>query len=74
MCLSISGEADAPRITDVRTFHCGEFPGTFAALFRIKNNNNNNKERGTSKTTITPPPDSAAQRAGPIALISDEFL
>lgn len=36
MCLSISGEADAPRITDVRTFHCGEFPGTFAALFRIK--------------------------------------
>lgn len=67
MCLSISGSClNAPRITNVRTFHCGEYPGTLDALVRI--NTNKHKKQGNNQTQ------SAAQRAGLLAVFSDDFL
>lgn len=70
MCLSISGSClNAPRITNVRTFHCGGYPGTLVALFRI---NNNTRKTEEIITIIVPKP--AAQRAGLLAVFCDEFL
>lgn len=66
MCLSISGSClNAPRITNVRTFHCGEYPGTLVALFRI----NDNKQKAGSTN-----PRSVAQRADRLVVFCDEFL
>lgn len=77
MCLSISGSClNAPRITNVRTFHCGEYPGTLAALFRINNNKKQQKRRRGEKSRRNSKPQSAAQRAGPapFGVFCDEFL
>ncbi|KAK2830446.1 hypothetical protein Q5P01_018377 [Channa striata] len=68
MCLSVSGSClNAPRITNVRTFHCGQYPGTLAALSPLNHNNNNNNNN-KNKETIA-----AAHRAGPLAVFSDDF-
>lgn len=62
---------NAPRITDVRTFHCGEFPRTLAALLRIKKKIYEEEIKDKQDNNN---PQTAAQRAGPLALISDDFL